>query len=258
MAGGRPISTISRLSRTDPAWHQPRQTWGVGKAASKKIVHRMAAIATPEGSDGSHGLTECGNYIRRIVLYFDTPDGVDLCDACLMGETVYHLVYELRSWSGRCEYVGYSADLPDRLNKHRRESEWWMSDLEVSWTTYDSEVEARAAEVATIRELNPIHNVAFNGGGPRTAPKKANLHVRPAVLTRLAADALGVAPTALTNRQCAALLGVNTSTCYRIRNDPEYAVSSNFVAQVMVLFGGIPDDLFEARESATTKALKAA
>lgn len=258
MAGGRSIGSISRLSRTDPGWHQPRQTWGVGATAVKKVVHRMTAIAIPDGSDRTHGLAECGVYLRRTTLNFEAPDNIDLCDTCLMGDTVYHVVYVLRSLSGRCAYVGYSGELWDRINKHRRESEWWTPDLSVTWTTYANEVEARAAEVAAIRELDPVYNVAANGGGPKAPSKKAALHVRADVLTDIVGLALGISAAELTNRQCGAFLGVDTTTCYRIRNDRDCVVSSSFVAQVMVRFGCIPEGLFEARELISARALKAA
>ncbi len=175
-----------------------------------------------------------------------------------MHDTVYHVVYVLRTLSGRCEYVGYSGELWDRMNKHRRESEWWTGDLSVTWTVYDTEIEARAAEAETIRELSPTYNVVANGGGPKSRSKKATVHVRAEVLTGLVSRALGIPAAELTNRQCGAFLGVDTTTCYRIRNDRDCVVSSSFVAQVMVLFGGIPEGLFEARESASAKALQAA
>jgi hypothetical protein len=241
--------STKKLLRSDPAWHRIPQTWAMNMGGGSRVLHRIDVAAVPHGAANQHVITVCGTYLTRAAMRFDPPADVDECDTCLMGDTVYHVVYELRSPAGTCVYVGYSAELWDRIHKHRRESAWWTPDLTVTWTTYGSEIKARSAEAAKILELDPTHNLAPNGGGPRTAARKATLHVRPATLTRLVADALGVLTDDLSNSQCAAFLGVNTSTCYRIRNDPDYVVSGSFVAQVMTIFGGIPGDLFEARQS---------
>lgn len=240
-------SSTAKLPRTDPSWTAPRQSWVRHLGAPTKILHRPTLIAAPDGSAKNHAITVCDNYLSRAALYFTPPDDIDLCDACLMGDTVYHVVYVVRSTDNLCQYVGYSADLVQRIGKHQRESPWWDSSLTIIYTVYDNEIAARRAESAAILRLKPVHNRTHTGGGPRTNSRKATLHVCvPALLDLIARD-LDTPAAGISNAIAADFLGVDVSTVYRLRNDPEYVVSSSFVAQVMTVFGGIPAGLFEAR-----------
>jgi hypothetical protein len=238
---------IEKLPRNASAWTEAPEAWVADLSGPGKMLHRTTVVAAPHGGITTHAQTVCGGYLTRANLYFDPPADLDECDACLMDNTVYHVAYMYRDTDGRYLYAGYSSGLVERIGKHRRESPWWRPDLVLTYEVFDSEVEARAAETAAIRKYWPRYNLAAKGGGPRENAPKATLHVHYDVLVRLVAERLEVPADSVGTGLCADFLGVNRSTCYRISVDREYVVSSSLVAQVMTIFGGIPEGVFEAR-----------
>lgn len=240
-----------KLRRSDPAWQSIPQTWGMRPTAHGRVTHRITKAATPDGSTATHALTACGSYLIRTVFYFDAPDSVDLCEPCLIGDTVFHAVYVFRTPAGESLYVGYSADLLSRISNHRRDSAWWNPSLTLTYTVYDSEYEARKSETATIIRLKPVHNAALRTGGPRSSSRKATLHIRGNVLEELISAALDIPVEALTDAVCADFLGIAYTTYWRMRTDPDWPVSGGLVAQIMTVCGGrIPEELLEARAPA--------
>jgi hypothetical protein len=236
---GKPSSN-RRLSPGDPSWRTCPQTWGVSTTATKKILHRIKAVATPEGSAFNHGLTECGVYLLRVGLHFEAPEEAEECDACLFGDTQYHVVYVYvyaQPASARCVYVGSSSDLLTRLQHHVREP-WWTPHLVLTYTVYESSDAASEAEVATILDRKPSFNYRPKAGGRRTgASSMATLHVDYEELARLVSETFGVTAHALPNLECAQLIGCSENTYWRIKTDPNYGVSGGFVAQLITAFG---------------------
>ncbi len=235
----------SKLKRGDPAWRTSRFLWGTNAANGVRKCHRITAVATPNGS--AQGQTECGIILLRVAMHAEPPADVDLCDACLLGEAAFPAVYVFTDPDGKCIYVGSSVDLPARVGSHRRESPWWRPDLVLTYTTYPDERAALAAETEAIRRLKPEINQRPISGGPKLGRKRHTLHVRLDVLTDLLSEALGqpadTCPTA-----CHEFLGIQQSTFWRIRHDPNYGVGSSFVASVAVAFGPeVLPRVFEAR-----------
>ncbi len=233
-----------KFSRTDSAWRTCPQPWGI----SREITHRIAVIATPDGGVANHGLTECGLYLLRVRLYFEPPADANECDACLMGDTEYHVVYTYRDPSGQPIYVGSTSDLLARIQCHATESTWWVRDLTLTYTVHATEIEAREAETRAIAELKPLHNFRPRVGKRPLADSKATLHVRREVLARFVADVLGQPVGSFPDSAAAGVLGVAGNTYWRVRTDPDYTVSGGFVAQLITTFGAesLPE-LLEAR-----------
>lgn len=240
-----------KLDAGDPRWERQPKPWGVSMWGSKRHIHRITYTA--DVGTGFypiiHAQTACGSYLTRTALYADPVDAgrsLDECDDCLMGDTVYHVVYVFRRRGGRALYVGYTADLISRIASHKRVSRWWSPDLELTYTTHSGEDEALQVEALTITELQPVHNVREQSGRTRKASSAVTLRVNCGALIQLVADGLGVPVDCLSDKQCAAYLGIAASTFSRMRADPDHAVSAGLVARVMAICGTttLPEGLF--------------
>lgn len=73
-------------------------------------------------------------------------------------------VYRCYSSAGRLLYVGYSADVPERLRQHRRSSPWFAEVDRIAVKVYRTSAEALAAELEAIRTEWPLHNVRHAPG----------------------------------------------------------------------------------------------
>lgn len=247
-----------KLRKAHPAWRPSSAVWAVNESTSNRVAHRSTLVAPRANDPFSHVQTVCGTYLLRASLHNDPVVGIDECDACLLDDTVYHVVYICRDSRGVVLYVGYSADLPERIRKHQRGSAWWTSDTRLTYAVHESERMARSDEAEKIRTLAPLHNVNAKRGGSPRPNAKATLHVRLEALEALLSGALNVPVANLTDAKCAAFLGINQSSYYRMRTEPDRAVGGAFVANVILVFGGIPNDLFEARASEATQLRDAA
>jgi hypothetical protein len=236
--------------RTDPAWTTCPEVWGVNGGIGKRSFHRISKVALQQGS-GTHGLAECGVYLMTVDLRVEPSDDVDICDACLMGDTEFQVVYTWWDADGAPIYVGSTADLPTRTQTHVRDSLWWTRDLTLTFEMHDSIEAARTAEAETIRALKPVNNVRADGSGRRGAPSQmATLHIRREVLARYMAEGLGVSSgSAAPDSTCAWFLGIATNTYWRVRTDPDYSIGGGLVAQLIRMFGfeALPE-LLETRD----------
>ncbi len=238
--------TDSKLKRTDPAWRRSRFLWGTNAGSGIRKCHRITAVATPNGA-AAQGQTECGVVLLRVAMHAEPPADAEFCDACLLGEAPFPAVYVFTEPDGKCIYVGCSVDLPARIQSHRRESLWWRQDLILTYTIHPDERAALAAETEAILRLKPEINQRAVASGPKLGTKRHTLHVRLDVLTDLLSEALGQ-PADTCLAACHELLGIQQSTFWRIRHDPNYAIGSSFVAGVAAAFG--PEAMprvFEAR-----------
>lgn len=78
------------------------------------------------------------------------------------GEDIPHALYWLFGHSGAVLYIGISAEPEARLKQHEADKVWWpdvdASKTEIGW--FGSWGEARAAEVAAVREHRPVHSLS--------------------------------------------------------------------------------------------------
>lgn len=73
-------------------------------------------------------------------------------------------VYRCYDTSGRLLYVGYSADIAERLRQHRRSSPWFSGVDRITVKVFRTRVEASNAEMDAIRTEWPLHNVRYAPG----------------------------------------------------------------------------------------------
>jgi predicted GIY-YIG superfamily endonuclease len=85
---------------------------------------------------------------------------------------VSHSVYIFKSADVRVLYVGCTADLPRRLDEHRRDKPWWCEVATVEVEHFASKDEALRRESMLIRALRPERATGYRryvGSGIRCA-----------------------------------------------------------------------------------------
>lgn len=76
------------------------------------------------------------------------------------------VVYRAFSPDGRLLYVGLSTSVGQRLVAHQQDKDWWCDVASVTLTHFETRGQAAEAEVAAIRDENPVHNVVRQGTPP--------------------------------------------------------------------------------------------
>lgn len=71
-----------------------------------------------------------------------------------------HVVYRAFDQNGDLLYVGMSSNLKLRLRAHKRKSDWWAFQAEITTTVYPTRQEALAAESEAIANESPAWNTA--------------------------------------------------------------------------------------------------
>lgn len=69
-----------------------------------------------------------------------------------------HSLYRMFDAEGALLYIGASANLPDRVEQHRRSKEWWREVATIQAVHFDSIVEVRRAEAQAINTESPRYN----------------------------------------------------------------------------------------------------
>jgi excinuclease UvrABC nuclease subunit len=74
-------------------------------------------------------------------------------------ETYLYRIYDVLE---NLIYVGISKDLAGRLANHSRITTWWHAAYRVEYDVYPTRAMASRAEVQSITQLKPSHNIANN------------------------------------------------------------------------------------------------
>lgn len=111
----------------------------------------------------------CGRIYDRFATSVFEPDGVALCDDCVLIDMRQHTVYRFFDAADQLLYVGYTVDPIERFSRHSKpyseSTRWWPLQHHYTLVTFDSEADARAAETRAIRLERPLYNRA---GVPRS------------------------------------------------------------------------------------------
>lgn len=99
----------------------------------------------------------CGARSRSAILAAELPDNRRLCEYCLFPRE-QPVVYQVFDADNELIYVGYSGRLLQRLDQHRNATHWWHEAVRVTWTEFDSTVDALVAELELAREHRPRWN----------------------------------------------------------------------------------------------------
>jgi len=75
---------------------------------------------------------------------------------------MHHALYRFYDHTDVLLYVGISADLPSRMQNHRRKKPWWALVHHIGIEHFDTRKEAMAAEKAAIQTEEPLYNDAHN------------------------------------------------------------------------------------------------
>lgn len=75
---------------------------------------------------------------------------------------LHHALYRFYDHTDVLLYVGISADLPGRMQNHRRKKPWWALVDHIGIEHFDSRKEAMEAEKAAIKTEEPLYNDAHN------------------------------------------------------------------------------------------------
>lgn len=95
-----------------------------------------------------------------------------------------HALYRFYDSDGRLLYVGITADLGGRLNRHGDDKPWWSDVTRVVVEHHQSRTAVLAAERAAILDERPLHNIVHNRAGRSgpLAPVKATASTAPPML----------------------------------------------------------------------------
>lgn len=112
----------------------------------------------------------------------EVPDGIELCDECVLADFVEAVVYRVYDAEGRLLYVGCTKDPVTRLRSHfgqaRTPTPWWRLSANYSIEAFNSHKAALAAEARAIVAEHPMFNVDLTDRAKHPARRrKANLHL---------------------------------------------------------------------------------
>lgn len=145
---------------------KPTGAWIVANARrTRQPVHRVtrAWSVTGLGDTKFGGRTVCRLTFGKVAqLFVEPPDDLDFCDGCLTNEERTFVVYRLYDAVDRLLYVGYTSDLPYRVYKHRRGSEFGALVARTEYDVYPTGWLAEKAEVRAIQTLRPLFNRSHN------------------------------------------------------------------------------------------------
>jgi predicted GIY-YIG superfamily endonuclease len=126
----------------------------------------------------------CGTMPRSAVLCAELPDDRLLCEERIWPDE-RPTVYEVFDKNDELIYVGFSNRLLARLDQHRRTSLWWQEAARVTWTDYESTVDAMVAELTIAREHHPRWN-SPSGRRPGLRVHPAKRHLYADIVARIA------------------------------------------------------------------------
>lgn len=244
-----------RLRSNDPAWGKAAELWGASISYRNPRLHRITVIAESALSGTVHARTECGSYLVSTTLFAEPVDSIDECDTCLIGDDRIYAAYLYTTPDGQAIYNGFTEDLPTRIDAHRTGSAWWTPDLQLTYDTFATEDEARRAEIAATLRLRPLYNKRAGGGGgpkPTSADRALDVrcYLRPDVIAAAIGEKVGAPGDGLSDKECAAVLGISPTTYWRIRTDPDYPPRATTIAAALLRLGREFEELVEIRDLA--------
>ena len=182
----RRIVAGSRRDGCVPLRTTPR---GAFLIATRPIKSRRAHLATETVSLWKRGafrrligVSSCGTVLSSAEIHVEVPDGIELCDDCVLVDYPAPVsVYRLYDSFGCVLYIGCTTNLLSRLRSHaagQRPSRWWPEVARWTFELFDSLEEGLQAEARAIVAERPLHNTDLTDRARHPRRRRAaNLHL---------------------------------------------------------------------------------
>lgn len=112
---------------------------------------------------------KCGQVLANVRFAMHAPDGLELCDCCVLSDGRRPSVYRFDDAHGQPLYIGRTENLCARLVGHASSSEsakWFPFVAGATFTEYADLPAALAAEEADIRRHLPAFNKHYTQSAP--------------------------------------------------------------------------------------------